>query len=302
MSAGAPSPKRGRPGDRRASGRTRTGSSGGGAQGGPSGSPTRAGSAAGGAPGPGLRPTSADADVVYGRNPVREVIVAGRRQIKRVWLLQGEAGREFERELSRLVIRTGVILPPPTFLALQDLVARAGSPDHQGVVVETDPYPYTPSASALAESDLLIALDRIQDPHNLGSIIRTAEEVGAGVVIPRHRTATVTAAVVKAAAGATEHATVVQVRNLTDFIGEAKRAGFWVYGAEAGGSVVYDTADYSSRTLFVMGSEGEGLSERVAAACDVAIAVPLSGQVGSLNVGVAAAVLLFEAARQRRAR
>lgn len=300
MGAGTPSPKRGRRGGRRASG-------GGSAPAGdtrsaPRGSRSHGGPARPSAARPGGPPPVDGADVVYGRNPVREVIVAGRRKVRHVWLLQGEAGRDLEHELSRLVARTGVALPPPSFVPPQDLVARAGSPDHQGVVVETDPYPYTPSTSALAQRDLLIALDRIQDPHNLGSIIRTAEEVGAGVVIPRHRTATVTPAVVKAAAGATEHATVVQVRNLTDFIGEAKQAGFWVYGAVATGSVVYDSADFTSRTLFVMGSEGEGLSERVAAACDVAIAVPLAGRVGSLNVGVAAAVLLFEAARQRRAR
>ena len=233
---------------------------------------------------------------------MREVILAGRRPVTHVWVVEGEAGRDLEREVSRWAAQAATAVPPPMHLAAQDVSMRAGSPDHQGIVVETDAYPYTPAEAALSEHDLLIALDRIQDPHNLGGIIRTAEEVGAGVVIPRHRTATVTAAVVKASAGATEHATVVQVRNLSDFIAEAKTAGFWVYGAEAAGSGLYDAADYRGRTLFVVGSEGEGLGERVAAACDVTVAIPLAGRVGSLNVGVAAAVLLFEAARQRRAR
>jgi 23S rRNA (guanosine2251-2'-O)-methyltransferase len=280
MTAAAPLPKR--RDDRGASGRRSD--------------PVPSGPVGGGSAVPGSH-----TDLVYGRNAVREVILAGRRQVKHVWVLDGEAGRDLEREVSRWVAQVARAVPPPTHLPAQDVTMRAGSPDHQGIVVETDPYPYTSTEAAFSGHDLLIALDRIQDPHNLGSIIRTAEEVGAGVVIPRHRTATVTAAVVKASAGATEHATVVQVRNLSDFIAEAKTAGFWVYGAEAAGSGLYDVADYRGRTLFVVGSEGEGLGERVAAACDLTVAIPLAGRVGSLNVGVAAAVLLFEAARQRRA-
>jgi len=283
MAAAAPLPRRMRRDDRGTSGR-RSGP-------GPSG-PVGGGSAVPGS----------HTDLVYGRNAVREVILAGRRQVKHVWVLDGETGRDLEREVSRWAAHVARAVPPPTHLPAQDVTMRAGSPDHQGIVVETDPYPYASTEAALFGHDLLIALDRIQDPHNLGSIIRTAEEVGAGVVIPRHRTAIVTAAVVKASAGATEHATVVQVRNLSDFITEAKTAGFWVYGAEAAGSSLYDVADYRGRTLFVVGSEGEGLGERVAAACDLTVAIPLAGRVGSLNVGVAAAVLLFEAARQRRAR
>lgn len=248
----------------------------------------------------GRRDDRGGGDLVYGRNAVREVILAGRRRVTHVWVVEGEAGRALEREMSQWAAHVGRAIPPLTHLPLQEVTVRAGSPEHQGIMVQTDPYPYTPAAAALSSHDLLIALDRIQDPHNLGSIIRTAEEVGAGVVIPRHRTVTVTAAVVKASAGATEHATVVQVRNLSDFIAEAKTAGFWVYGAEAVGSGLYDAADYRGRTLFVVGSEGEGLGGRVAAACDLTVAIPLAGRVGSLNVGVAAAVLLFEAARQRR--
>ena len=274
MAAAAPLPKRGRRDDRGASGH-------------------RSG------PAP-SRP--AGGDLVYGRNPVREVILADRRRVTQVWVVEGEAGRALEREVSQWAAHVGRAVPPLAHLPAQEVTVRAGSPDHQGIVVQTGPYPYAPASAALSSHDLLIALDRIQDPHNLGSIIRTAEEVGAGVVIPRHRTVTVTSAVVKASAGATEHATVVQVRNLSDFIAEAKTAGFRVYGAEAVGSGLYDAADYRGRTLFVVGSEGEGLGDRVAAACDLTVAIPLAGRVGSLNVGVAAAVLLFEAARQRRDR
>jgi 23S rRNA (guanosine2251-2'-O)-methyltransferase len=283
MAAAAPLPKRGRRHDRGASGRRPA--------------PTPAAPVGGGTSVPAGR-----GEIVYGRNAVREVILAGRRRVTHLWVMDGEAGRDLEREVSLWVAEGANTVPPPARLPAQEVTARAGSPDHQGIVVETGPYAYASAETALSAHDLLIALDRIQDPHNLGSIIRTAEEVGAGVVIPRHRTATVTAAVVKASAGATEHATVVQVRNLSDFMAQAKDAGFWVYGAEAVGSGLYDAADYRVRTLFVMGSEGEGLGERVAAACDLTVAIPLAGRVGSLNVGVAAAVLLFEAARQRRAR
>jgi len=282
MAAAAPLPKRGRHGGRGASShRPSTGAS----------APDRRGSSV----------PDSHTDVVYGRNAVRELILAGRRAVKRVWVLEGEAGRALEKELSQWAEHIARPLPPPTRVPAQEVTLRAGSPDHQGLVVETGPYPYMPTEAVLSGHDLLIALDRIQDPHNLGSIIRTAEEVGAGVVIPRHRTATVTAAVVKASAGATEHATVVQVRNLSDFIVQAKTAGFWVYGAEAAGSGPYDAADFRGRTLFVVGSEGEGLGGRVTSACDLTVAIPLVGRVGSLNVGVAAGVLLFEAARQRRA-
>ena len=149
--------------------------------------------------------------------------------------------------------------------------------------------------------DLILALDRVQDPHNLGAIIRTAEVAGAAVVIPRHRSAHITGAVVKAAAGATEHARVSQVRNLTDFLLAAKSAGFWVYGAAGGEPAAYDTQDYSGKTVLVLGSEGEGLGQRVAGVCDVLVGIPVRGRVESLNVSVAAGVLLFEATRQRGA-
>jgi 23S rRNA (guanosine2251-2'-O)-methyltransferase len=186
-----------------------------------------------------------------------------------------------------------------TTLSPEELVAAAGSPDHQGLVAEVDPYPYAEPGGVLERFDLLVALDRVQDPHNLGAIIRTAEVAGAAVVIPRHRTAVVTAAVVKASAGATEHAAIVQVRNLTDFLAEAKRVGFWVYGADAAADSSYHAQDYRNKVAFVLGSEGEGLGRRVAKACDVRVSIPQQGKVGSLNVSVSAGVLLFEAVRQR---
>jgi 23S rRNA (guanosine2251-2'-O)-methyltransferase len=173
------------------------------------------------------------------------------------------------------------------------------TPEHQGIAAEVDPYPYADEDRLLAERSLLVALDEVQDPHNLGAVIRTAEATGAGVVIPRHRAAEVTAAVVRASAGATEHALVAQVRNLADFLAAAKERGFWVYGAAAEAGAGYATQDYTHPTCFVLGSEGQGLGRRVSSLCDIMVGLPLRGRVESLNVSVSAGVLLYEALRQR---
>ncbi len=240
-------------------------------------------------------------ETIYGRNPVREAL-RGRRRVRRVWVAPGRArgGEDPLAEVASWAAAARVPAPPISVRSADELLAGAGSPDHQGVVAEVDPYPYLPAEQILLDSNLVVALDRIQDPQNLGAIVRTAEVAGAAVVIPRHRTAVITAAVVKASAGATEHAAVAHVRNLTDFLLSAKEAGFWVYGADAVATSAYDAHDYRGKTVFVLGSEGEGLGRRVAQACDVLVAIAQIGTVGSLNVSVSAGVLLFEALRQRR--
>lgn len=238
--------------------------------------------------------------IIYGKNPVREAL-RGQRRVHRLWILAGRGAPVLLREIGEWARAAGRPLPRVIALPGAELTARAGSPDHQGMAAEVDAFPYTAEESLLAERDLLVALDRVQDPHNLGAIIRTAEVAGAGVVIPRHRSAEVTATVVKASAGATEHAAVARVRNLTDFLEKAKSAGFWVYGAEAGSTQAYDAPEYGGRIVFVLGSEGGGLGRRVARTCDVLVGVPQWGKVGSLNVSVTAGVLLFEARRRRAA-
>ena len=238
-------------------------------------------------------------EIIYGRNPERDAL-SGRRAVHRVWCLPGR-GRYTAAvdEMTRWAREAGVKTPPVAALSPEELVAAAGSPDHQGLVAEVGPYPYVDTPAVLERFDLFVALDRIQDPHNLGAIIRTAEVAGAAVVIPRHRTAVVTAAVVKASAGATEHCAVAQVRNLTDFLADAKLVGFWVYGADASADSTHDGQDYRGKAGFVLGSEGEGLGQRVVKTCDVLVRVPQWGRVGSLNVSVTSGVLLFEARRQR---
>jgi 23S rRNA (guanosine2251-2'-O)-methyltransferase len=164
-----------------------------------------------------------------------------------------------------------------------------------------DPFPYAGAGELLGvESALLIALDQVQDPRNLGAVARSAEAVGAaGLVIPERRSATVTAVACKASAGAVEHLPIAHVRNLADWLDEAKKAGFWIWGADAEAKQAPWDVDLSGPTVLVLGGEGKGLRPRVASACDGLIALPQRGRIDSLNVSAAAAALLFEAVRQR---
>jgi 23S rRNA (guanosine2251-2'-O)-methyltransferase len=217
----------------------------------------------------------ADRELIYGRRPVAEA-ERGRRSIHEVW----RAPETPADELTRM----------------------AGSPDHQGVVAEVDPYPYADPAELLADpAALLVALDQVQDPRNLGAVCRSAEVAGAaGLVIPQRRSAAVTAVACKASAGAVEHLSVARVRNLADWLSQARDAGFWAWGADAGAPTAYTAADLRGGTVLVLGGEGKGLRPRVAASCDGLLAIPQRGRTSSLNVSAAAAVLLFEALRQRR--
>ncbi len=215
-------------------------------------------------------------DLIYGRRPVAEA----------------ERGRRAVHRIRR---------SPET--SAEELEQLCGSPDHQGVVAEVDPYPYADSGSLLdADDALVVALDQVQDPHNLGAVCRAAEVAGAaGVVIPERRAASITAAACKASAGAVEHLPVARVRNLADWLRDAKERDAWVYGAAAEAERNYMDVDWSGRAVLVLGSEGSGLRPRVAESCDKLISIPVAGKVSSLNASVAAAVILFEARRQRSA-
>jgi 23S rRNA (guanosine2251-2'-O)-methyltransferase len=226
--------------------------------------------------------------IVYGRNPVREAL-RGPRAVQRVWATHGAA-----REPWLAGVAVEATRP-------EELAQLAGSDAHQGVAAEVEAYRYAHAHELLQAPDpLIVALDEITDPQNLGAICRTAECAGAtGVVIPERRSAEVTPAVCKASAGAVEHLPVARVRNLTDFLTEAKRAGAWIYGAAAGSDTPYRQPDYRGAAVLVLGAEGRGLRPRVAQACDVLVALPLRGRIDSLNVGAAAAVLLYEMLQQR---
>lgn len=230
--------------------------------------------------------------VVYGRNPVREAL-RGSRTVRRIWATKN-ALREPWLE------QAGV---PVELAGAEEIERRAASGDHQGICAEVSAFVYAVPDSLLGVSGaLVVALDQVQDPQNLGAICRSAECGGAtGVVIPERRSAEVTAAVCKASAGAVEHLPVARVRNLADFLADAKRAGIWCYGADAEAPVAYDEVDYTGSVALVLGSEGRGLRPRVAGACDALIAIPLRGRIESLSVSAAAAVLVYAAASGRGA-
>ena len=235
---------------------------------------------------------------VYGRNPVREAL-RGRRKVSGLLLVAGAVGDELEQALADWTAETPRPHPRVRRMAASELTVMIGTGDHQGIAAEVEPYPYVDPEQIIRSHSLLIALDEVQDPQNLGAIIRTATAVGAGVVIPRHRAAEITGAVVKASAGMTERAAVARVRNLADFLTGAKAAGFWTYGASGQADGDYTAQDYIYPSCFVMGSEGEGLGRRVESMCDVMVSIPLESGVESLNVSVSAAVLLYEVVRQR---
>lgn len=227
--------------------------------------------------------------IVYGRNAVREAL-RGPRRVERVWATARAAREPW---------LAGAPLGPP--VGAEEIEARCGSDGHQGICAEVESYRYAAASDLLAAREpLVVALDEVQDPQNLGAICRTAEAAGAtGVVLPERRSAEVTATVAKASAGAVEHLAVARVRNLADFLADAKAAGCWCYGADAEASVPYDQPDYSGGAVLVLGAEGKGLRPRVAAACDELVAVPLHGRVGSLNVSATAAILLYEMLQSR---
>ena len=220
--------------------------------------------------------------IVYGRNPVREAL-RGKRRVHRVYAT-ARAARE--------VWLGGVeVLEAEGF----EIEERCGSPEHQGLCAEAEPYPYVDADGLLAAEDaLVVCLDEVQDPHNLGATCRVAEVAGcSGVVLPERRSAEVTPAVCRASAGAVEHLAVARVQNLADWLAIAKERQAWIYGAASDGRVAYDRPDYRGRVVLVLGSEGKGLRPRVASVCDELIFLPSPGKVASLNVSTAAAALVY---------
>jgi 23S rRNA (guanosine2251-2'-O)-methyltransferase len=186
----------------------------------------------------------------------------------------------------------------------RELTEAAGTREHQGVIAWCDPFRYTDAFElAAGEHPLLVCLDQVTDPQNFGAVVRSAEGAGAtGVVVPAHGSARVTSAVAKASAGAVEHLPIAVVPNLARYLAEIKGPTLWAYAADAEGSISLWTADLTGGVALVLGAEGKGVRPLVRRTCDGVISIPLAGRIGSLNVSAAAAVLLYEARRQRRAR
>ncbi len=229
-------------------------------------------------------------ELVYGRNAVREVY-RGPREVFEVWATERVAAHSPWLEGG----------PRPQIKPERLLSEAAATREHQGIVAWCEPYRYADAWElARAETPLLVCLDQVTDPHNFGAVARSAEGAGAtGVVLPAHGSVRVTAAVCKASAGAVEHLPIAVVPNLARYLAEIKGPSLWVYAASADGGLSLWTADLSGGLALVLGAEGRGVRPLVRRTCDGVVAIPLAGRVESLNVSVAAAVLLYEARRQR---
>ena len=233
-------------------------------------------------------------ELVYGRRAVREAL-RGRREVLELWATERATSSEpWLREQ-----RAPRVQAKPE----RELTEAAGTRDHQGVVAWCEPYRYADAWElAHGERPLLACLDQVSDPRNLGAVCRSAEGAGAtGVVVPAHGAARVTPAVCRASAGAVEHVPVAVVTNLARYLAEVKRPDLWVYAATGDAPTAMWDADLTGGTALVFGAEGRGLRPLVRRTCDSAVAIPLHGEIDSLNVSVAAALLLYESRRQRAA-
>ncbi len=239
-------------------------------------------------------------EVIAGRQAVLEALSADA-PIDVLYVERGEPGGNLRRILA-IAKEKGIVIREA---APQKLEGMAGLPTHQGVVATLAAHRYAEVGEMLARAEeagrppLLVMLDGIEDPHNLGAIIRSAECAGAdGVIIPKRRSASLTPTVHKAAAGALMHLPVARVANLVAEIERLKTLGFWVYGADMNGTP-YTKTDLRGKVLLVIGGEGSGLSRLVREHCDGILSLPMFGKIGSLNASVAAGILLYEAVRQR---
>ena len=228
-------------------------------------------------------------EFVYGRNATRE-LYRGPRHVLETWATERAAARIPWLDAG----------PRPQIKPERVLSEAAGTRDHQGVLAWCEPFRYADAyVLAKEESPLLVCLDQVTDPRNLGAVCRSAEGAGAtGVILPAHRSARVTPAVARASAGAVEHLPVAVVPNLARYLNDVKGPRLWTWAAAADGTPMTQ-ADLAGGLALVFGAEGKGLRPLVRKACDGVVAIPLAGEVESLNVSVAAAVLLYEARRQR---
>lgn len=244
----------------------------------------------------------ASGDVLLGPNAVREALRAGRRKVRRIYLARDVR----DARLGDLVVQAGRQGIPVRQVTRDRLASLAGSDRHQGIVALADPFAYADpedvAARAAARSSLplLVVLDGIEDPQNLGGILRTAEVFGAdAVILPRHRAAAVTASVLRSSSGAAEHLPVARATNLVSCLECLKTLGYWVCGADVEGGVPLHEADLRRPLALVVGGEHVGLRRGLREHVDMLVTIPMAGHVASLNAAVAAAVVLYEAQRQR---
>ncbi|MBV9622550.1 MAG: 23S rRNA (guanosine(2251)-2'-O)-methyltransferase RlmB [Acidobacteria bacterium] len=239
-------------------------------------------------------------NVVFGIHAVAEALKARRRAFE--WV--GVAKERHDLRLQKLIEQcrqTGVAV---RFLPRVDLDRMAAGGTHQGILAVTSSKQYSALDDLISNRRgkyfLIIVLDGLEDPHNVGAILRTADAAAAdGVVIPERRAAGITATVAKSSAGASEYVPVAKVTNISRALGELKERGFWVFALDERGNRRYDQVDYKMDCAIVFGAEGRGLHQHVRSKCDFLISIPMLGHVASLNVSVAAGIVLYEAIRQR---
>ena len=225
-----------------------------------------------------------------GIHPVREALRAGR-GLDRILIARGAGGPRLQ-EIIDLARQQSV---PVRFEPREALDRASNSAAHQGVLAFGAAERYAELDEIAVNAQLLVVLDGVEDPHNLGAIIRTAHAAGAAaVVVPDRRAAGLTETVAKAAAGALEHLPVVRVGNVNQTLETLKARGFWIYGLDERATHLYSETDYAKPTVIVLGGEGQGLHQLVKKHCDVLVRIPMSGAISSLNVSVAAGIVLFE--------
>lgn len=239
-------------------------------------------------------------DMIYGRNPVLEAIEAGH-EINKALVLEGSRDKNLQKVIDALKNKKIQI----QFTDRKQLDKLSSGENHQGVIVYVAPYKYyevealLERAAEKEEAPFLILLDEITDPHNLGSVIRTANAVGAhGVIIPKRRSAAVNQTVVKTSCGAVEYVPVARVTNMTQTIKKLQEAGVWIVGTDMGAPTYYET-NLTGGIGIVIGNEGDGISRLVKESCDLMVSLPMKGEVSSLNAAVAGSVIMYEVLRQR---
>ena len=247
--------------------------------------------------------TSRDSEILFGIHPIQEALASGQRSIHKLYLLRGRNDKPIQAILKSAKDQGVAIY----FESREVLDRLAGSSRHQGVLGLLGAASYATiekllqTAQDRSEPAFLILLDGVEDPRNLGAIIRTAEASGAhGLIIPQRRAAGVTSAAAKAAAGAEEFLPVAQAVNLVQTIQDLKTRGLWIYGLDAKAKQVYHQTDLTGPLALIVGGEGKGIRRLVSEHCDALISIPMVGHIKSLNVSVAAAIVLYEVLRQRR--
>jgi 23S rRNA (guanosine2251-2'-O)-methyltransferase len=233
---------------------------------------------------------NASNQILAGVHPVREALRAGR-MLDRVLIARGAGGPRLQ-EIIDLARERSVAL---RFEPREALDRASNSAVHQGVVAFCAAHRYVELEQVLPNARLLIVLDGVEDPHNLGAIIRTSQAAGANaVIVPDRRAAGLTETVAKASAGAIEHLPVARIGNVSQTLEDLKKRGFWIYGLDERAKQLYSETAYNSPTVLVLGGEGHGLHELVKKHCDMLVRIPMAGAIASLNVSVAAGVVLFE--------